>query len=60
MARWWWLVVVFGAALIREGIIWLGYSWVTGTIVATDSRRESDFDPKLTLAECQLSTQNGN
>ena len=33
MSRWWWLVVALIAALVRELIIWLGYSWVAGTIV---------------------------
>ena len=33
MSRWW-LAVVLIAALVREPIIRLGYSWITGTVVA--------------------------
>jgi hypothetical protein len=33
MSRWWWLVALVVAALFRELIIWLGYSWIVGTAV---------------------------
>ena len=34
MSRWWLVVIALLAVLVRKLIIWLGYSWVTGTAVA--------------------------
>ena len=34
MSRWWLVAVALVAFLVRELIIWLGYSWVAGTLVA--------------------------
>ncbi|MCL6741066.1 hypothetical protein LZ518_07975 [Sphingomonas sp. RB56-2] len=34
MSRWWFMVVVLIAWLVRELVIWLGFSWVAGTLIA--------------------------
>ncbi|MCL6679713.1 hypothetical protein LZ519_10370 [Sphingomonas sp. RG327] len=34
MSRWWLVALVLTAALVRELIVWLGYSWIVATSVA--------------------------